>query len=350
MKSYQKLALATMFVVFLGGFAGAFLVGNDYSSYDGWFNVYPVEAADSDSAEGWFILDSTPAVSNVDYVNDTYDTVSAIDPGTASWWRLNFTIQHDATIADILNCTIYIYDDSVYGATYNTSSPDGLQLVVFKWNESNDAWTVDDQGSFTEWTVDSGNSDDPGAASGSSQYTFSMRFRASRAARYDTDWNATVHCYDDDDDWHYDSESALITMNQYFELSFSTATFTWGSDVQQNSVNDTHGALSITCYANDDWELRINATDFNDSVATWVDIEAQNIVVLDEDGTFSGSDNQWIRNTIATVTFATWDGQSAMSDESGFNRNVYIGLNTGTYFQFGEVHASDFTIWIQADV
>jgi len=336
MKNYKKIALVTVLALLLGTFAGAFL-------------IMPVIAADNDSAEGWFMIDSTPAASGVDFQDDAYSPVSAIDPGTAVWWRLNFTIQHDATMADILNVTIWIFDDSVHGAAYNTTAEDGLQLVQFLWIEATSTWTVSDQGAFTEWAIDDGNSDDPTGTE--TTFDFSMRFRASRAARYDTDWNATVHVYDDDDDYDFSAETALITMNQYFELTASVSTFTWGSDVQQNAVNDTHDALSINVWANDAWEIRINATDFNDSVATWVDIEAQNIVVLDADGNFDGTDNQWIRNTIATVTsIASWDGQSAMSTEAGMNRGVFIGLNPAAYFQFGEVHASTFTFWVQADV
>lgn len=311
-----------------------------------------VLAATDDTAQGSFTLNATPSVTNVDFQTDAYVTTSTLTPDATTYFRLNFTVSSAGTLNDILNVTAWIYDDSVYGATYNTSSPDGLQLVRILWVEDTDTWTIN-QGTFTEWSIDNSGSDDPGADPSVTTFEYSARFQISRAARYDTDWNATVHVYDDDSptaEVDYATETALVTMNQNFEISYSASTFSWGSNVQPNSVNNTHGALSINIYANDQWELRINATDFNTSGQSDVDIEAQNILAWDQDGS-NGGISQWVRNTIATLpTGSTWDNQAPMSTETALTRNCYYFLSTGTYFVVGYTWSTWVTVWIQANV
>lgn len=317
------------------------------------FALPSVMAATDDTAQGSFTLNATPSVADVDFQTDAFSPTSTLDPDGSTYFRLNFTLTSAGSLDDILNVTAWIFDNSVYGANYNTSSTDGLQLVRILWVEDSDTWSIS-QGSFTQWTIDA-SSNDPGAnPTGITTYEFSARFQISRAARYDTDWNATVHVYDDDTptaEVGYGAETALVTMNQNFEITYSAATFSWGTDVQPNSVNNTHGGLTLSIYANAAWELRINATDFNATAQSDVDIEAQNILALDFDGSTGGL-SMWVRNSIATAsTGSDWDAQSAMSTETQLTRSGWqYFLSTGTYFVVGSTWSTWVTVWIQADV
>ena len=311
-----------------------------------------VQAATERSSTGSFTLNATPSVSGVDFQDDSYVTDTALDPATV-WQRLNFTVSSSAGMSDIKNVTIWIFDDSTHGADYNTTAVDGIFIAEFLWVEATDTWSVSDQGSMTEWAVDNANSDDPGSASSDTSFEFSMRFNISQVARADTtDWNATVHVYDDDTtpEVGYASETGLVTMNNYFGITISAATFSWGSAVQPNSINSTHGTLSITVYANAQWELRISASNFTASAETDITPETNDIIIWDEDGSAGGT-SQWVRNTTATLpTGSTWDNQAAMSDENGLNRNVYILLNPGSLFTVGKQWSVIITIYVQANV
>ncbi len=307
-------------------------------------------AANSDTSEGSFQIDSQPSISGVDFQTDAYVTTATLTPDGTTYFRTNYTLTHSATIDDILNCTIYIFDDSTHGGDYDSASPDGIFLTVFQWIEATDIWSVTDQGSMTQWSVDSTNSDDPGSGSSATQFEFSMRFQISPVARYDTDWNVTVHTFDDDDDEGYDAETALVTMNQQFDISFSSASFTWGDQIQENSVNNsiTPDTLQVTVYANDNWELKIKGTDFTDNNGNPdVDIDGNNIIVQDNDGTQGGT-SLWIRST-DTIGGGDWDNQSPMSTESGLNRDVHIFLSPGTLFAGGVEWNTTVTITVQAN-
>lgn len=307
-------------------------------------------AANSDTSEGSFQIDSEPSISGVDFQTDAYVTTPTLTPDGSTYFRVNYTATHSATFDDILNCTLYIYDDSTHGADYDSASPDGIFLTVFQWIEATDVWSVTSQGSMSQWTVDTSGSDDPGAASSETQFEFSMRFQISPVARYDTDWNVSVHIFDDDDDEGYDAESALVTMNQQFDLSFSAAYFTWGSQIQDNSVNNsiTPDTLAVTVYANDNWELKIKATDFTDNNGNPdVDIDLNNIIAQDNDGTQGGA-SLWIRST-DTIGKGDWDDQSPMSTESGLSRDVHIFLSPGVLFAGGVEWNTTVTITVQAN-
>lgn len=304
------------------------------------FNLSTSNGATVDSSTGSFTIDSAPTVTSVQFVNAGYGLTSTLTPDDSTVFGVNFTVTHNGQMSDLLNITLWIYDDSVYGATYNTASPDGLQLIEIGWTESTDVYAID-QGSFTEWTEQS--SVDCGSASGVTTFDFCFRFDISMSARYDTDWNVTVAVFDEDDDYDFTAETGLVTMAQNFDMTFSSATFSWGS-VQSNSINNTHGALSVDVRANTDWELLINGSDFNDTN----DIEAQDIVSLDEDGSNDGA-SQWIRNTRADVTAPSWDNESPLADETPVTRNVYIFLSTGAYFAEGQAFELTVYVWIQVN-
>lgn len=307
----------------------------------GLIGISIVKGVTDDSATGSFTVDSVPELTNTNFVNGTdFSLVSTLIPDNSELYGVNFTLTHSGTIDDILNVTIWIYDDSIHGSDYQSASPNGLQLIRAVWVEDTSAWTVA-QGSFSEWTESS--SIDPAADSSATSFDFVFVFDISRAARADTDWNVTVGVFDDDDDTDYDTEAGLVSMAEYYAITFSSSTFSWGS-VQTSSVNNSHGALSVSIYANAQWELLVNGTDFNDTT----DIEVNNIVAWDLDGSDGGS-SFWLRNTIATG-LSTWDNQAAMSDETPLSRNNYYFLSTGVFFTEGTAYELTVTVYIQANV
>lgn len=238
-------------------------------------------------------------------------------------------------MGDILNCTIYIYDDSDHGADYNTTSATGNNLVTFLWVEATDTWSVSDQGTFSYNTVDGSKCIDPGTGGSETSYEFSMSFNLSYAFYACADLNVSVHVFDDDGtpEEAFDSETGLLTLNDFYQIEYGDdATFTWGT-VEQSSTNNTHDSLYFNVTANSAWQIRINATDFNHSVASDEDIEGNNYLSADRDGS-NGGESAWVRNTWAIVTWtgaSGWDTQSAMSNEDEMQRNCYFFWSPGAW-------------------
>ena len=137
-------------------------------------------------------------------------------------------------------------------------------------------------------------------------------------------------------------------MSNYFEVSASTATFTWGT-VESGQTNLTHDAISFDVIANCVWELTVLATDVTAPSETDVDIDVTNCFAWDEDGSANGN-SFWVRNT-ETVGLGTWDAQSALSTETAITRNFYILLTTSTFFDagIGKTWSATFTVQAQAD-
>ena len=343
MQQQQKLGIAFLLVLF------GLLCSNAIATslfYGEVVVVFTGFGATEDEATGSFQLNAAPSLSGVDYQTDGYSPTGTLTPDASTYFRLNFTISHSATMADLDNVTIWMFDDSIYGATYNTSAANGFNLTEFTWIQSTSTYSVSDQGALTGWTVDNDTSDHP--ATTDTSFTFSMRFRLSKACRYCTDFNASVHVYDDDEEADYASESGLVTVNQNFEITYSASTFSWGSAVLENSNNNTHGALTLTVLSNDQWQISINATDFNATGESDVDIEAQNILAWDEDGS-NGDTSQWIRNTQAAC-LGSWDNQISMThNETGFQRNCYFFLSPGTYFAYGKQWNTTVTVYAEAN-
>jgi len=304
----------------------------------------------SDTSDGSFTINAAPQVSAVDYTDDADTPVSSLDPDSTTYYRLAFTVDHGGTMDDLLNCTIWLFDDSVHGSDFKDASPDGIFLTKFQWLEATDVWSVTSQGAMSEWQVDTSGSTDPGTGGAQTTFDFEMRFIASKVARYDTDWNASVLVADDDGtpETDEDSETVLITYNQNYEISTSTATFSWGSNILPDSTNNTHGALSLTIYANYNWEVEVSQNDWTASAETPVDAELEDITAWDQDGSGGGL-SFWVRNTPAVYAGSDLDAQSAMSDESGFNRPQYLLLNPAQLFVAGKEWTATFTWNVQAD-
>lgn len=311
--------------------------------------VFAVSGETYDTSEGSFTLDAIPTVSDVQFVDSAYSLTSTLIPDDSTIFGLNFTITFPAGMDDIHNVTIDIFDDSLHGSDYDSDDPNGYQHIRVTWIESSDTWAID-QDTLTQWTEQT--SIDPGIAGVETNFEFCFRFDMSKITGADSDWNATVFVYDDDSpaDSHGSSETGLVTVSNYFELSFSTASFSWGT-VDSSTVNATHGALSIDVIANAQWELQINATDFNATAESDVDIEANDIICVDEDGSVDG-ESYWIRNTIATVAFTAWDNVAPLTTETATSLNVYILLSTGVFFDAGsgKTWSTWVTIWCQANV
>lgn len=313
----------------------------------GMSTVQQVSSADNDTSTASFLLDSTPVASDVNYVDSAYALTSTLTSDDSTIFGVNFTITHSATMADLLNVTILLFDDSVYGADPRGASPDGYQLIEILWTEADDSWAID-QGSLSQWTMQSPN--DPGIAGSETVFEFTARFDMSKITRADTDWNVSVWVFDDDGtpDWTADSETALVTVSNYYEVVFSTSTFSWGT-VESSAVNVTHGALTVDVICNNVYELTILGADFTASAETPIDLDVTDAIAWDEDGSAGGT-SFWIRNT-ETIGLGAWDAISAPTTETANTVNVYILLTTDTFFDagIGKTWSSIITVQAQAD-
>jgi len=310
-------------------------------------NVLLADSADNDSITSTFEVDATITVTDVDFQTDGYVTLSDLDPDASTYYRLNFTVATAGTLADLVNCTIYIFDDSEHGADYDEASPDGLQLVQFLYVESTDTWTVNDQGALSNWDVDSVTSDDSGTDSVEVSVEFSMRFISSEVARYDTDWNATVLVYDSTDDIGSSAETGLITFNQYFYCNIVDTTIDFGAGIEPSSVNNTASGVVVQIIANCQWEVKMSAVDFSSGGESDVDIEANNIICWDTDNS-AGGISAWVRNT-DVVLLDTWDDQVALSTETAIERTFYILLSPAELFVVAVEWETTITITVQAN-
>lgn len=318
--------------------------------YDGFLNIWNIQdvsGADSDDSIGSFDLDSSPVLSDVDFVDAAYSLTSTLTPDDSTIFGVNFTVTHAATMDDLLNVTVLIFDESEHGSDPRAGSPDGYQLIQLLWTEGDDSWAID-QGALSQWDMQS--PVDPGTASGETEYEFCARFDMSKITRADTDWNCSVYVFDDDvtEDWDGLGETGLVTVSNFFEVTVSTGTFSWGT-VESNAVNVSHDALSVDVIANTVFELTILGTDFTASAETPIDLDVTDCVAWDEDGS-AGDESFWIRNT-ETIGLLGWDAQSALTTESAIQKNVYILLSTSTFFDegIGKTWSSTFTIQAQAD-
>lgn len=310
--------------------------------------ITPILGQDSDVLQGSFTLDAVPATSGVNYVDSVYALTSTLNPNDLDVFGVNFTIDFPASMDFLDNVTLNIFDDSLHGADYTTNDPNGYDHIRVTWVETTDVWAID-QDTLSQWTEQS--SIDPGSSSALTNFEFVFRFDISKIARADTDWNVTVIAYDNSTpvDSGAAAETALVTMNEYYEQTPSSSTFSWGT-VDSGSTNVTHGALSIDIIANAQWEIQINSTDFNATGESDVDIEGQNVIVLDEDGSAGGT-SQWIRNTIGVVVFTAWDNVAPLTTETAVTLNIYIFLTTSTYFDAGagKTWSCWVTFWLQAN-
>lgn len=361
-KMKQKRVLTLGLVLLIGiGMIGSVTTDISSTPFDNIFNdlfgeinnfwtIDSASSATSDTSDGSFLLNAAPNVADVNFVDSTYTLTSTLTPDDSTIFGVNFTVTSAATLTDILNCTIYVFDDSTHGADYTTADPDGILLTRFVWTEADDTWAID-QDTMTQWTMQS--PVDPGTASAETTYEFCCRFDISKVARAEaSDWNASVHVFDDDGTPETDSasEAGLVTMATNFDVSFSAGTFSFGTVEPATTNNTITAGLTITIYANAQWELRISGSDFTASAETPIDLDATDCVAWDHDNS-NGGDSFWIRNT-ATTGMDTWDNQAAMSTEAGFSRNVYVFLSTSNFFDagVGKTWTFTYTILIQANV
>ncbi|MHA2009846.1 MAG: hypothetical protein ACXACY_10245 [Candidatus Hodarchaeales archaeon] len=302
-----------------------------------------VLAQSSDTATGTVTIgNATPTVEDIEIVNSTYDIVTAWDPDNSGIFGVNATVGDTNQLADLVNVTWYIFDDSVHGTDYDTASATGNDLVIVWWNESNDLWTID-QGAFTEWDIQS--AQDPGAASSASSYEFTARFDISRATYYDTDWNVSVVVFDEADATNESASGSLFTMNKYYEIDYLSTTFAWGtvSSLSTNNTMLTNYTMNIWANFNS-WEIAINGSDMTAGGQPDVDLETNDSVVWSETGAEDTTSSLWVRNT-QTVGLGNWDAQSRMTTESAISREVHLWFTDTGFHTTNEEYS--ITIWFE---
>lgn len=307
-----------------------------------------VFAQDSDSATGTVTVgNSAPTATSVEYVSSTYSIVTAYDPDNTAVWGVNFTLTDANTLSDIDNVTVYLYDDSVHSGDYSSVSPNGYDLITLNWVESTDTWVLDD-GAFTEWTEST--SVDPGTAYAGTTFEFTARFDISRGAYADTDWRATVIVYDDQMATDTTSAAGTVTMNVYLAISWSSSTFAYGSVTALSANNTMVANRTLTIYANAQWELRFQATDFTAGGEPDVDIATVDTLVWSEGAVANTGNSAWVRN-VETTGLGTWDNQARMSaTETPFSRDVHLWFtDTGDYTADVE-YSVTVTMWVYENV
>jgi hypothetical protein len=307
-----------------------------------------VESADDSAAGEVAVGNSTPVVSDVKLVDNTYSEVTNFDPDNTNIFGINATVVDSNLLTDLANITFYLYDASTHDSDFDSASPNGNTLVTFTWNESNDNWALD-QGAFTEWTFQTPQ-DCTGSCDSLTTYDFTARWDASRAFYASTDITLTVRAYDDQG-----ANSGFINIttrqsNNYFELAYNDSTFNW-TTVSTGSVNNTiqDGNLSISFYANTNFELRLNATDMTAGGEPNVDLDTVDAVTWDEDGEVGGN-SFFIRNSY-TVGLGTWDGQTAMASETALTRDCHFWFSDTGDFAADKLYTlSNLWIELRADV
>jgi len=311
--------------------------------------IYNVLAADNDDVTLDFQIDSIPAVSAVDFTDDADSPISELDPDATTYYKVAFTVDMPNTLEYIDFVEVFIFEDVQHGADYDSAPADGLYLTEFKWTEATDLWTIEDQGALANWAIDSVGSDDCGTASALTTYDFQMRFQVSEVARYSTSWNVSVHAWDDDTfDVGKDSETALITFNEYFSLVFSTSTGSWGTDIQVDSTDNplNPDTITITIVSNAQWEVKLQGTDFTPET---IDIDLNDIIEWDYDGVAEGGDSFFIRADSATVCSDGYDNQAPSSTEAGDSLDFHVFLNPAQLFTGGQTYSTTITATLQAD-
>jgi hypothetical protein len=315
--------------------------------------LVPVQMAlaqNSDTVTGTVTVgNAAPVVSDVELVDSAYASETNLLPNNTDIFGFNATIADANTLDDLTNVSFYIFDDSVHGAggadDWNSLTPNGYDLIRITWTETGDSWAIA-QGSNTEWTMQT--PQDPGADSALTTYEFTARFDASRATTADTDWNITVLAYDDQDAFDTDV-GALYAVDNYFEISWSSSTFAWGSVTSLSTNNTMVANITVTIRANAQWEVRLLGGDFTAGGEGDVDIDTNDTVVWDENGLEGGTDNLWLRNSYNTLT-GTFDNQAAYTDDtSPISRDVHMWFTDVGFFTTDVEYEIIVTVLLQAN-
>lgn len=301
-----------------------------------------------DSAVGTVTVgNSTPTVTGIEAVNDTYSIVTAFTPDNSTIFGINVTITDANSLTDLTNVSFWIYDNSIHSGDFASATPNGYDLVLIWWNESNDLWSID-QGAFTEWTMQS--PQDPGSASALSSFEFTARFDISRAAYADTDWRFSAKAHDDQDATDTQSVGSDHEMEVYLEISWSASTFAWGVVTATTTNNTMTTNRSLTIRANTQWELQINGSDFTAIGESDEDLQTQDMVIWSENATANVGNSFFLRNTLATG-LGTWDNQIRMTaTETPIIRNVHLWFQETGDLTVGVEYS--ITVWtiLQANI
>lgn len=223
-------------------------------------NANAVYAQSSGESEGTATVTSAaPTFSNLELWNaaeDTNKNNTALSVNTE--YHANFTIGDANTLADLDNVTARIWETNY--ATENGSDAERNHYSI-TWVESTDTWASSPSG-----FVVTGNCKDPGTASGSASYEFTMAFDLSKVANYtaaNTDWQISLFVWDDSD-YADTNKTIMFGVAFYSEISVTDTTHAWSSLLpgDTNQVVDGDGDIDFTVIANDDWDAQAksNAT------------------------------------------------------------------------------------------
>jgi len=107
-------------------------------------------------------------------------------------------------------------------------------------------------------------------------------------------------------------------MNSYFELSITDLTFAWGTVTTSQQNKTMIANRTIDFWNNEAAEILFNGSDFTAGGEADEDLEAQNMIVWDEDGVAGGANSAWFRNT-PTVGLGTWNAIARQTDDTSQN-------------------------------
>ena len=300
-------------------------------------NLYFAMAANEVTITGTVTIgNASPTAASVEIVNSTYHIVTSWLPNNTDIFGVNVTISDSNNLADIYNITWYIFDESVHGDSggndWDSAPATGYDLTIVTWNESNGLWSID-QGSFTEWTMQNGTGDDcvDVGCSTVTTFEFSAQFDISYAAFADTDWNATVIVYDDQDATDTAVSGSVFTMSNYFSITIDNSAQVWGTVASSSTNNTATTNRTISITANAQWELRIRADDMTASAEPSVDLDTVDAVVWSDTAIEGQATSLWFRNSYVTA-LGTWDNQARMTTETALTRTYHAWFtDTGDF-------------------
>ena len=126
------------------------------------------------------------------FLSTSISNTTTLTPDNITVYTLSVTVTGSVKLTtDIIGFNIYLYDQNEYtSSNYDIASPDGIQLVKWNWNPTNNQWSFYTNNS--KWWVTTATSS-PNSTNTATQYTFQVSFRISPLARMSTNWIAQVN-------------------------------------------------------------------------------------------------------------------------------------------------------------
>ncbi|MCJ7651943.1 MAG: hypothetical protein MUP85_25370 [Candidatus Lokiarchaeota archaeon] len=227
---------------------------------------------------------------------------SSVDVNT--YFFINASVSDSNTLNDIANITYYIYNS-------NDSSWDGADGITKHYTityiNSTDTFTSTPSG-----YVDSGGSIVP---SDKTQVTgvYKAKFKFSTVAHYVGNyWYVRVEV--NDSEGSDVLTSSAFTVNKYFSVDISEASFSFGSVTVPSTDNPittpVSGYLTITAIANYNYTLQLKRS-------TWSSLDSKFTITRDTGG-----------GTVITTSYVDWKvNQAPSTTESGVSENLPLFLD-----------------------